>query len=160
MQERFRIRKARPAQAEQVRRIAREAYSMYLPRMDREPFPMLDDYTAHIDKGHVHVAETEEGGISGYVVLIPREDGALMLDNIAVAPGARGKGLGRLLIDFSERHAAREGFSKISLYTNAVMTENIEWYRRLGFQETRRAVENGYSRIFFEKRVGREEPAG
>ena len=120
---------------------------------------MLDDYAGHVGRGHVYVAETEDGGISGYVVLIPRKDGVLELDNIAVAPGAQGKGLGKLLIDFSERRAAQEGFFKISLYTNEIMTENIEWYRRLGFQETRRAVENGYNRVFFEKQVREGAPS-
>jgi hypothetical protein len=34
------------------------------------------------------------------------------------------------------------------------MTENLAYYPRLGFRETDRREEDGYRRVFFEKRVG------
>jgi len=36
------------------------------------------------------------------------------------------------------------------------MTENIAFYRRLGFVETGRGMEAGYSRVFMTKRLRNE----
>ena len=39
----------------------------------------------------------------------------------------------------------------MSLYTNAKMTRNLDWYVKLGFVETRRIREDGFDRVYFEK---------
>jgi hypothetical protein len=41
----------------------------------------------------------------------------------------------------------------VHLYTNIVMTENLALYTRLGFEETHRADEDGYRRVFMRKRL-------
>lgn len=41
----------------------------------------------------------------------------------------------------------------IRLCTNEAMTENLAYYLRMGYPETHRAVENGYHRVFFTKRL-------
>jgi hypothetical protein len=71
-----------------VEAIVQSAYAPYLPRIGRKPGPMLDDYAARIDAGQVHVIESD-GAIHGILVLIPRQ-GSMLLDNIAVRPGAQG----------------------------------------------------------------------
>lgn len=40
------------------------------------------------------------------------------------------------------------------LYTNVVMTENIRWYEKLGFVETKRVREQGFSRVYMQKVLG------
>jgi ribosomal protein S18 acetylase RimI-like enzyme len=87
------------------------------------------------------------------IVLRPDED-ALFVENIAVDPLVQGKGHGRALLAFAEAEARRLGLSALRLYTNAAMTENLAYYPRLGFRETDRREEDGYRRVFFEKRVG------
>lgn len=143
------LRLARPEDRAAVERVVMEAYAHYVPRLGRKPGPMLDDYAARIAEGRVHVLETE-AGIGAVLVLIP-QPGALLLDNIAVAPEAQGRGLGRLLLDFVDQAAREAGFPAIRLYTNALMTENIALYTRLGFRETRRATEKGLHRVYMEK---------
>lgn len=39
---------------------------------------------------------------------------------------------------FAEEQARLRGRGKLTLYTNAMMVENIELYRRAGFEEYRR----------------------
>ena len=144
------IRKAEEDDCSAVTSIALAAYSMYLNRMSDKPFPMLDDYSEHIRRKRVYVLE-DEGSIRGYVVLMEKDADTLLLDNIAVHPDKRGAGYGNSLALFAEERGRRQGYKRICLYTNEVMTENIAWYERLGYSVTHRAVENGYRRIYMAK---------
>ena len=63
----------------------------------------------------------------------------------------RGRGYGRILLDFAERTAAAAGFSSVRLYTNEAMTENVALYARLGYVESHRGVANGFRRIYMHK---------
>jgi ribosomal protein S18 acetylase RimI-like enzyme len=145
------IRSAGPDDLAAVEAIVRSACAPYVPLIGREPGPMLDDYAALIGQGHVYVL-SDEGGISGIIVLIP-EERAMLLDNVAVRPDAQGRGHGRTLIGFAERMARERGPGAIRLYTNEAMTENAALYRRLGFVETHRAEERGFQRIYMTKRL-------
>jgi ribosomal protein S18 acetylase RimI-like enzyme len=146
------IRPARPDEAFWVRALVRRAYALYIPRMGKEPAPMLADYGALIIAGQVHVLE--EGGEAVALIVIYPKDGALFIENIAVDPVAQGKGHGRALLDFAEGEARRLGLKALRLYTNAAMTENLAYYPGRGFHETDRREEDGYKRVFFEKVVG------
>ena len=147
------IRPARATEADWARALVRRAYALYVPRMGKEPAPMLADYAALIAAGQVHVLEDEGKPAAALIVIYPKED-ALFIENIAVDPAAQGKGHGRALLAFAEREARRLGRDFLRLYTNARMTENLAYYPSLGFRETERREEDGYSRVFFEKRVG------
>ena len=145
----------RPATAQDrpaVEAIVRAAYSRYVPRIGREPGPMLDDYGALIRDGRVHVVD-RGGAVKGVLVLLPGKD-AMLLDNVAVAPDAQGSGIGRAMLAFAERAAADAGYATLKLYTNEAMTENLELYARIGYAETHRAVEKGLRRVYMAKAVG------
>jgi ribosomal protein S18 acetylase RimI-like enzyme len=142
----------RPASADDAPAVAacvNAAYSLYLERMDRPPAPMLADYKTLIAESVVWVLPGE-GRLRGVLVMMPRE-GDLFLENIAVYPDDQGRGLGRMLMAFVEQQARTLGLSAIELYTNAVMTENLAFYPRLGFVETGRQLEDGYHRVFMRK---------
>ena len=145
------IRLARPADRETVEGIVRDAYSIYLDRMDKPPGPMLDDYETLINEGAVSVLEVD-GEIRAIIVLMSESD-HLLLDNIAVRPDRQGTGLGRRLITFAEAEAHRFGFDEVRLYTHHTMIENIALYTRLGFVKTGRGREKGYDRVFMTKRL-------
>jgi len=147
------IRLATPADRATVESIVRDAYSIYLDRMDKPPGPMLDDYAMLIEDGAVSLLD-EAGKVRAIIVLLPQAD-HLLLDNIAVCPDSQGTGLGRRLIAFAEAEARRLGFAEVRLYTHQTMTENITLYTRLGFVETGRGRENGYNRVFMAKRLAK-----
>lgn len=86
------------------------------------------------------------------LTLYPRND-HLYVENIAIDPRAQGRGLGRTLMEFAEREAARRGLSRMALVTHEAMTENQAIYARLGYTETERRAEDGYRRIYMEKRL-------
>jgi ribosomal protein S18 acetylase RimI-like enzyme len=146
------IRPARREEAEWAKALVRRAYALYVPRMGQEPAPMLADYGTLIEAGELKLLE-EAGRPVALIVLRPKED-ALFVENIAVDPLAQSKGHGRALLAFAENEARRLGLTAIRLYTNAAMTENLAYYPRLGFRETDRREEDGYKRVYFEKRVG------
>jgi ribosomal protein S18 acetylase RimI-like enzyme len=54
-------------------------------------------------------------------------------------------------MEFAERQASARGLRRMTLYTNEVMTENLAIYARLGYRETARRSESGYSRVFMAK---------
>jgi ribosomal protein S18 acetylase RimI-like enzyme len=68
--------------------------------------------------------------------------------------------VGGRLLALAERCARDRGLPEARLYTNEAMTENLRWYRRHGYQETHRAEQDGYRRVFFRKPVAGEAPAG
>ena len=132
-----------------VQDIVHAAYRHYIARIGRTPAPMQDDYAALIAAGRVWVAALA-GAVRGILVLIPEGD-AMLLDNIAVAPDAQGRGLGRRMLDFAEAAALQAGYGAIRLYTNEAMTENIRLYTRAGYAETHRAEEKGLRRVYMRK---------
>lgn len=146
------IRLARLDDLPAIRAIVDAAYSPYIPRIGRPPGPMGDDYAARVTAGQVWVAE-RDGAVQGLLVL-EDQGGALLLDNVAVAPEAQGQGVGRALMAFAEEEARRRGHARVDLYTNALMTENIALYGRLGFRETDRRHEAGFDRVFMSKDMG------
>ncbi len=147
------IRLARADEAAAARTLARAAYAHYVPRMGREPAPMLADYGELIAAGELFLLE-RKGRLLGLIVLRSESD-ALFVENVAVDRAAQGQGLGRVLMGFAETEACRRGAPLIRLYTNIAMTENLDFYPRLGFRETGRRVEDGYHRVYFEKPVQR-----
>jgi ribosomal protein S18 acetylase RimI-like enzyme len=146
------IRPAQPGEAETIRALVREAYAHYVERIGGEPGPMKDDYHRRVADNQAWVLE-DGGQIAGLAVLVEDRPEALLLDNVAVAPAAQGKGYGRQLIAFAEEEARRRGYGELHLYTHMLMTENIALYQRLGFREIGRIQEKGYHRVYMAKSV-------
>jgi len=78
----------------------------------------------------------------------------LLLDTVAVAPGAQGRGYGALLLARAEDDARELGLSEVRLVTNQAMTENQTFYPRHGYTETARRRQDGYDRVFYAKKLG------
>lgn len=145
------IRPAIPSDASAIRAVVDAAYAVYLPKMDKPPGPMLDDYDARIAAAEAFVLEAG-ADILGILILIDT-DGYLLLDNVAVAPAAHGQGVGKRLVAFAESEARRRGYGEIRLYTHVVMADNVAYYENLGWEETHRGKQAGYQRIFMRKRL-------
>ena len=135
---------------------AKAAYSLYLERMDRPPAPVLVDYESEI-VNHDAFALELSGEVIGLLVLHISDSGVL-LDNVAVLPGYQGRGYGHQLMALAEEQAIARGFAQITLYTNEVMTENIELYQRLGYLEYERVMDKGYHRVYMRKSLRATSP--
>jgi len=146
------LRDATPADREPIERLVEAAYGGYVELIGRRPAPMDAEYAALIRAGRVTVAE-RGGEIAGVLVLVPMGD-HLLVENVAVDPAAQRTGLGRRLMARAEDEARALGLPELRLYTNELMAENVAWYPRLGYRETERRAESGFSRVFFAKRLG------
>jgi ribosomal protein S18 acetylase RimI-like enzyme len=147
-----RIRPASPDDVEAIRGIVRAAYAKYVERIGREPAPMTADYYGLVASGAVWVATNDDEEPVGVLAIHP-EAPSLLLENVAVAPAAQGRGIGRALIRFAEERAVELGLDEVRLYTNEKMTENVRLYQSLGYEEVARGQEEGFDRVFLRKRV-------
>ncbi|KAL2811148.1 acyl-CoA N-acyltransferase [Aspergillus granulosus] len=135
------------------------AFTKYIERIGKPPAPMLVDYKELIQSHEVYVlqdagASANDSGstVQGSVVLeADDESNALELSSLVVDPAAQGRGYGRFLIEFAEERARVQRRRALTLYTNVKMFENLELYKKLGFVEVGRRVQDGYERVFFKK---------
>ena len=112
---------------------------------------MTADYAAVVNRGTAWVAE-DAGEVVGLLVLVPAPD-HMLLENVAVAPAARGRGVGAALLRLAEDETRAAGLAEVRLYTNLAMTENLAYYPRRWYVETGRVEESGFSRVYFRKVV-------
>jgi ribosomal protein S18 acetylase RimI-like enzyme len=143
------LRAAESPDLSAVSACARAAYAGYVPRIGREPAPMVADFAALIAAGDVHVL-IDGGALAGFIVMRPAP-GHLFVENVAVRPERQGRGFGRRLVAFAEATARKRSLPALELYTNVKMTENIPFYQGLGFVETGRRHEDGFDRIYLRK---------
>jgi ribosomal protein S18 acetylase RimI-like enzyme len=146
------IRKATAGDLAWVEKVAKAAYEIYVERIGKKPAPMIADFESQIAAGRMDVWQ-EGAQVAGFIVHYPRED-HLHIENVAVHPACAGQGIGGKLIALAEENAREKGFSAVELYTNEKMTENLSFYPHLGYRETGRREEAGFSRIYFRKELG------
>jgi len=145
------LRRAGPSDVTDIERIVHEAFDKYVARIGRQPAPMDTDYRAAVVSSRVWVIEAD-GEVAGFVVNEVHDD-HLLLDTVAVAPGAQGHGFGAVLLARAEDDARELGLSEVRLVTNLAMTENQSFYPRHGYVETARGRQDGYDRVFYVKTI-------
>jgi ribosomal protein S18 acetylase RimI-like enzyme len=147
----YSLRPATGADVPKVAALVNDAYGHYVERIGILPRPMTDDYAEVIANRRVTVAESH-GTIVGVIVLAVDDEGFL-IDNVAVDPSLRGRGLGRALLEFAEAEARRAGFDSIYLYTHEKMTDNLALYSRIGYVEYDRRSQGEFSLVYMRKHL-------
>jgi ribosomal protein S18 acetylase RimI-like enzyme len=143
----FHIRDARDDEREAIRDVTLAAYEEYAAVM---PGPFWEEYRRQLlvtlDKeGSVErIVAERKGTIIGSVLLYPplakayagtiASAGWPEVRLLAVAPGARGQGVGNALMDECERRARRAGATVLGLHTMDMMQAAIRMYERRGFE--------------------------
>jgi len=148
----YSFRSATGADVSKVAALVNAAYRHYRERIGRLPRPMTDDYAEVIGSRRVTVAESH-GTVVGLIVLTVEDEGFL-IDNVAVDPSHRGKGLGKALLEFAEAEARRAGFDSIYLYTHEKMMENVALYSRIGYAEYDRRSQGEFALVYMRKHLG------
>lgn len=100
----------------------------------------LDDPERHIlaEGGAIFMAEADgPGGVEvlGTCALLAEADGIFALAKMAVREMARGRGVGRALVEAAVAAARARGAARIELLSNTVLGPAISLYRALGFVE-------------------------
>lgn len=145
------IRPAQPSDAPGVAACVCEAYVHYIELIGKQPGPMLENYSHVIAESMVHVA-IEANRVVGAIVLKTTDEG-FYVDNVAVRPSVKGRGVGRQLLELAEAEAQRQGYASIYLATHELMAENRALYRHIGYVEYDHRIVNGYPRVFFRKNL-------
>ena len=125
------IRVAEAHEASAIAAIVMAAYAKWIPLIGREPMPMRIDYDKAVLEHRFDLA-VEAGAILGLIETVPHPD-HLWIDNVAVAPEAQGRGIGRMLLGFTEIRAIAAGFPELRLVTNGAFESNVALYTRVGF---------------------------
>lgn len=146
-------RRARVEDAPMVAELTARAYAAFAARIGRPPQPMTVDYAAMIGEHLVFLVGEQGAPAAALVLKLERKH--LLIWSIAVDPAQQGKRWGSRLVAFAEDEACKRGLEEVRLYTNALMTENIALYARLGYRETKREAFSGGTLVHMAKRVGR-----
>jgi ribosomal protein S18 acetylase RimI-like enzyme len=145
------VRRAVPDDARAVGELVRAAYAHYVARIGQEPYPMTLDYAVVVAGGNTWVAQ-DDVRLVGVLVLEHAADHVLV-ENLAVLPGAQGAGIGSRLLRHAEDEARARGVPEVRLYTHELMTENRAYYPRRGYRETHLSGDTPWRRAFFSKRL-------
>ena len=129
----LRIRIANITDADALASCIDAAYAQYANRISDLP-AVSEGCADDIVNNQVWVAVIGAKIIGGLVLV--RRNKAIKLANVAIHPDYSGQGLGQKLVALAEYKAKEQGFSEISLNTHALMPENVQFYRRLGWEET------------------------
>jgi predicted N-acetyltransferase YhbS len=141
----LRIRDAMPDEREAIRALTLAAYEQYATIMAPTAWPgqqsaILGGRAA--DESAERIGAELEGELVGSVFLFPPAEGAASqggrmvwpeLRLLAVAPAARGMGVGAALIQACIERARRNGAQALGLYSSASMRAALQLYERLGF---------------------------
>ncbi|MDG4884268.1 GNAT family N-acetyltransferase [Mesorhizobium sp. WSM4884] len=114
-----------------IKAIVRAAYAKWVPVIGREPLPMRADYDKALQEHQFDLA-VENSRIVGLIETMAHDD-HIWIENIAVAPDAQGRGIGRLLLDSAERQAIEAGRPELRLLTNGAFEANVLLYRKHGY---------------------------
>ena len=127
----FTMRQATVADAAAVLALTRESYQKWVAVTGREPLPMRVDYAEALLKNRIDLLY--EGDTLAALIETELEPDHLLIVNVAVSPAFQKRGLGRRLMAHAETLAIEAGRTKLLLYTNSLMAENISLYEKLGY---------------------------
>lgn len=116
-------------------------YHLLEPQDERQ----LEDPEGHIlgPGGEILVAR-DGGALVGSCAVVPHGPGLMGLAKLAVAPSARGRGVGRRLVEESVAWARGRGVRRLSLASNSQLVAAIRLYESLGFQHRPVPADIGY----------------
>lgn len=145
----FRIRTATEADRDAIQDISIAAYSQYAQVMPQYAWDSYKENileaTANVGRPAEQIVAEMDGDIVGSVLIFPAGSVMGEADNevfrrnwpeirlLAVAPSARGKGIGAALTQECIRRARESGVSTITLHTLDMMPDAMRMYEKLGF---------------------------
>jgi putative acetyltransferase len=100
---------------------------------------LVDVVASYHDRGGVFDVVEDEGVVVGTMGLLPLGEGTCELRKMYLAPTARGKGVGRTLLERAIAEARRRGFARMELETAAPLKRAMELYERFGFRRFEKA---------------------
>ncbi|WP_433534118.1 GNAT family N-acetyltransferase [Micromonospora sp. CA-249363] len=95
---------------------------------------LADPFAAIVEPGGDVLVLRDDGQIVGCVSLVRYSEDVFELSKMAVAPAARGRGLGRQLIEAAIERARQLGAATLFLGSSTKLPNAVHLYERAGFQ--------------------------
>ncbi len=127
--------------ARDIEALTHAAYAKWIPSIGREPLTMAFDYSKIVRIRHVELA-FENATLAG-VLDMELSPGHALIKNLAVAPQFQKQGIGKALLARADLLGLKAGCSLMRLYTNAAFSENISFYKQMGYTVARFAPFRG-----------------
>jgi ribosomal protein S18 acetylase RimI-like enzyme len=140
------IRSAAIAQAEVLLDVMRRAFAEYRGVLQPESSVFVETaarVAAKLAGGGGFLA-VEDGNPVGCIIA-EAQDGRGYLGRLAIAPGARGKGLARRLVQSGEGFARVRGLRVAEVQVRIALPGNIALFQSLGYRETDRRSHPGFA---------------
>ena len=145
------LRLATPADAEAIASVLSKSFVEYQPRYTVEGFAATvitpQQTEARMSEGPMWVA-LENSVIVGTVSGVLKPEG-LYIRGMAVDPIARGKRIGRKLLDCTEEFAIQNGCERLFLSTTPFLLRAIKLYEQYGFQRSNEGPDNSFGTPLF-----------
>jgi ribosomal protein S18 acetylase RimI-like enzyme len=111
--------------------------------------------------GQIFFVLDEDNGVQGTCAVLPHGAGSFEIAKMAVAPAARGRGYGDLLMEAAVRFAAEAGARRVIIVSNTVLAPAIRLYEKHGFVRVPLSSDGRYRRanIRLERDLGSKAPA-
>lgn len=82
------------------------------------------------EAGSHHIGCYVDGELVGCLVLQPIDARQIQMRQVAVGESVKGRGIGRMMVEFSEDFARKHGFEEMTLHARETA---IPFYERLGY---------------------------
>jgi ribosomal protein S18 acetylase RimI-like enzyme len=110
--------------------------------------------------GQIFFVLDEHNQVQGTCAVLPHGPGNFEIAKMAVAPAARGRGYGDLLMETAVRFAAEAGAQRVTIVSNTVLAPAIRLYEKHGFVRVPLNADGRYRRanIRLERDLGSKAP--
>ena len=136
MSEDVQIRRAVPEESDAIATVLSEAFAEYESLYTAEAFaattPTPEQILGRLREGPIWVA-LKNDVVVGTIAAVQKNE-ALYLRGMAIAPAARGAGVGRKLLECAEGFALQLGCERLLLSTTPFLTRAIRLYEHHGFR--------------------------
>jgi predicted GNAT family N-acyltransferase len=99
----------------------------------RKPLQMefhIEDIEKEYNEWHLACYDRDTLEIAGVLTLKPLTDDIIKMRQVAVSPSLQSQGIGKLMVQESERLASEKGFSRIELHARETA---VPFYLKLGY---------------------------
>lgn len=133
----LRIRPFAPSDQAAVRALVNAGLGEHFGFVDERYNPDLDNIAAsYLDRGHVFIVADMAGVLIGTGALVVEDARTGRIARVSVAPGQRGRGVGRRLVQHLLDAARQRGLDRIVVETNRDWEDAKALYGACGFRQT------------------------
>lgn len=122
---------------DELRKLNYEWLEKYFYVEEQDALVLSDPQRYIIDKGGFIFYASYKNEIVGSVVLMKIAEGEYELGKMAVTQAVQGKGVVRILLEYTLDFARKQKFQKLILFTDSVLKAAIHLYTQFGFQKVK-----------------------